>query len=98
MVSWHTEKKFILGLMGVVILNTMAAIWQGFYIVKTLDTDPPIIERIIKLEFHQSEQGQVNKKIFAKLDELTTLINKFGSEQSRRKPLVDYIERKINVR
>lgn len=94
--NWHMNEKVMTGVIAALIINTGAMIWQGLFVLKTLDTDPPIIERIIRLEYQQSEQGRVNQKIFDKLDELTILINRFGKEQSRRKPLVDYIEKKIN--
>ena len=65
--DWHMDKKIIGGLIGAVVLNITVSAWQGFFILKTLDTDPPIIERIIKLEYQVSEQGRVNQLI---LDEL----------------------------
>jgi len=92
------NEKVMVGVITALAINTAAVIWQAFFIIKTLDTDPPIVERIIALEYYNSEHGRVNQKILERLESIDRLITKFGNEQSRRKPLVDYIERKINGR
>ena len=82
--DWHMDKKIIGGLIGAVVLNITVSAWQGFFILKTLDTDPPIIERVIKLEYHVSEQGRINQKILDELTEARKERTAFRKEQTVR--------------
>ena len=82
--NWHTDKKIIIGLITAVMITMLTSIGQWFYVIKTLDTDPPIITRIIKLEYHASEQGRVNQKILDELRESRRQRTNFSAEQSKR--------------
>jgi len=88
MTSWHMDKKLMVGIIGGVVLNAFAAIWQGLYIIKTLDTNPPLIDRLIALEYHASSHGRTNEKILDKLDDVVKLVHEFGEEQARRRTTV----------
>ena len=96
--DWHMDKKIIGGLIGAVVLNITVSAWQGFFILKTLDTDPPIIERIIKLEYQVSEQGRVNQLILDELRDARKDRSKFMGEQSRRTSAIDWAEKQMGVR
>lgn len=103
--NWHMNEKVMTGVIVALVINTAAMVWQGVFVLKTLDTDPPIVERVRKLEYQMSEQGRINQRILEQLHEMGVLIEKvtkeqlkFGNELSRRKPLADYIERQINRR
>ena len=96
--EWHMEKKLIIGIISAVLINMSVSIWQGFFILKTLDTDPPIIERIIRLEYHMSEHGRVNLAILDELKEGRKERAVFRKEQSRRTPMINYIERKLGMK
>lgn len=78
------ERRIIIGIITAVMINMGVSIWQGFFILKTLDTNPPIIERIIKLEFQLSEQGRVNQAILDELKEARKERAEFKAEQSVR--------------
>ena len=71
---------------------------NAIYIAKTLDTDPPIVERVRVLEFQTSEIGKTMTEIKNLLLRLDTTIESVNIEQSRRKPLVDYVEKQMNWR
>ena len=67
--TWHTDKKIIIGLITAVLITLITSLGQWFYVIKTLDTDPPLINRIIALEYQVSEQGRVNQAILDELKE-----------------------------
>jgi len=100
--EWHMDKKITIGLILAVSLTFITSAGQLFYVVKTLDTDPPLIERIIRLELHISEQGRVNTAILDELKEAKEDRREarkeraqFIGEQKRRTPMVDYIEKRM---
>lgn len=82
--TWHTDKKIIIGLITAVMITMFTSLGQWFYVIKTLDTNPPIITRIIKLEYHASEHGRVNQAILDELREARVQRAKFVAEQSKR--------------
>ena len=93
--TWHTDKKIIIGLITAVLITMFTSLGQWFYVIKTLDTDPPLINRIIALEYQVSEQGRVNRAILDELREARVQRAKFIGEQKRRTPMVDWIERRM---
>ena len=82
--GWHNEKKIIIGLITAVLINMSMSIWQSIFVISSLDTDPPVIQRIIKLEFHASEQGRVNQKILDEIAAARQERERFREEQSKR--------------
>ena len=93
--TWHTDKKIIIGLITAVLITMFTSLGQWFYVIKTLDTDPPLINRIIALEYQVSEQGRVNQAILDELRLARVQRAKFIGEQKRRTPMVDWIERRM---
>lgn len=93
--DWHMDKKIIIGLITAVLITMFTSMGQWFYVIKTLDTDPPLINRIIALEYHASEQGRVNQQILDELRQARKQRTKFVNEQSRRTPMVDWIEKRM---
>lgn len=93
--TWHTDKKIIIGLIVAVLGTFITSLGQWFYVIKTLDTDPPLINRIIALEYHVSEHGRVNRQILDEIREARRVRTKFLGEQARRTPMVDWIEKKM---
>ena len=93
--TWHTDKKIIIGLITAVLITMFTSLGQWFYVIKTLDTDPPLINRIIALEYQASEQGRVNQAILDELRLARVQRAKFIGEQKRRTPMVDWIERRM---
>jgi len=82
--TWHTDKKIIIGLITAVMITMVTSMGQWFYVIKTLDTNPPIIQRIITLEYSVSEQGRVNQAILDELRQARKQRAKFAGEQSKR--------------
>jgi len=93
--EWHMEQRIIVGIIITVLGNMGISIWNTSFLLRTLDTNPPIVQRIMKLEYHMSEHGQVNQKILDVLGDLRKDSRKFREEQSRRTPMINYIERKM---
>ena len=93
--TWHTDKKIIVGLITAVMITMFTSLGQWFYVIKTLDTDPPLINRIIALEYHASEQGRVNQQILDELRQARRERAKFIGEQQRRTPMVNWIEKRM---
>ncbi len=84
MKDWHMDKKIIIGLIISVLSSMTFSIFQFFYVLKTLDTDPPIINRIIALEYHMSEHGRLNQQILDELKEARKERMIFRKEQNIR--------------
>ena len=82
--TWHTDKKIIIGLITAVMVTMFTSLGQWFYVIKTLDTDPPLITRIIKLEYHMSEHGRVNQAILDELRLAGAQRAAFAKEQAKR--------------
>lgn len=82
--SWHNEKKIIIGLIIAVLGTLFTSLGQWFYVIKTLDTNPPLINRIIVLEYKVSEQGRVNQAILDELKEARKERAVFKREQAKR--------------
>jgi len=93
--EWHMEKRIIIGIITTVLINMGMSIWNTSFLLRTLDTDPSIVNRIIALEYQVSEQGRVNLQI---LDELREAKRdrkearkeraEFKGEQSKRTTIV----------
>lgn len=94
--SWHMSQKVIAGLIISVGASLVMSSYQFFWVVRSLDTNPPIVERIITLELKASEYGRLMARINLTLDELNKTMDKIHQEQSRRKPMVDYVEKQLN--
>lgn len=100
--SWHTDKRFMIGLLVVVIPTLFVSIWNATFLLRTLNTTPSLVEKVNKLEFQMSEQGRVNQAILDELKdakkerkEARAERKEFLEEQARRTPMVNYIERKM---
>ena len=57
----------------------------------------PLINRIIKLEYHVSEQGRINRLILDELRAAKKQRDKFISEQSRRTSAISWVEKQMGV-
>ncbi len=90
------NEKVMAGVIIALIINLTVSLGQAWYVVKTLDTDPPIVERVRVLELKTSELGKTMDEVKDILGELRVIIGKVHTEQSRRTPLVDYVERQLN--
>ena len=88
MSSWHTEKKIIIGLITTVTASMLLSLFQFFYVVKSLDTDPPLVNRVIALEYHNSEQGRINQQILDEIKESRKERESFRAEQLKRTTIV----------
>lgn len=97
MKDWHSEKKIMIAVITAVLINLIMSVWQMAYVFKTLDTNPPLINRIIKLEYHMSEQGRVNTLILDELRAAKKQRDKFISEQARRTSAISWVEKQMGV-
>ena len=93
--EWHLKQKVMVGVIVAVSVSFLSSMYQFMWIVSSLDTTPPIVERVIALEFAMSQQGKTNEEILSTLKDIKITLGEIGREQSRRKPMVDYIERKM---
>ena len=84
------------GVIVALIINIVVSLGQAIYVMKTLDTDPPIVERVRVLELQMSEMGKTMDEIKELLKPLNATMALIHREQSRRKPLVDYVEKQMN--
>lgn len=91
--QWHLNEKLMVAIIAGLVINMISSGANIWYTFKMLDTDPPIIERIIKIEYALSEQGRVNQAILDELKDAKRERAKFIGEQQRRTPMVNYIER-----
>ena len=94
--SWHMNEKVMVGVIIAVAINTVTSIGQAVYVLKTLDTDPPIAERVRVLELKASDFGKTMSEVRDILKSLKLTIDAVHREQARRQPLVDYVEKRMN--
>lgn len=94
--NWHTSEKVMTGVIIGLILNLVTGIGNTLYVAKTLTTTPPIPERVLALEIKVSEFGKTLDAVNDTMKETNNLIRMVHTEQARRKPIVDYVEKTIN--
>ena len=94
--EWHMEQKVIVGVIVGLTLSVLGQIGSYIYLAKILNTNPPLPDRVLALEIKVSDFGKVLYKMNDTLDETNKFIREVKNEQSRRKPMVDYIEKRIN--
>ena len=87
--SWHLDKRLMIGLLVATIPTFFISIWNTSFLMRTLDTDPPIVQRLVKLEYYQSEAGRINRKILDELEKATKERRDFRDEQFRRTTTVN---------
>jgi len=87
------SERVMIGVMVALGVNLTVSLGQAWYVVRTLDTDPPIVERVRVLELRTSELGKTMDEVKDILSDLKIVIDKVHNEQARRKPLVDYVEK-----
>lgn len=94
--SWHMSEKVMVSVISGLVLSVIGQIGSYVYLAKMLNTTPPLPERVLKLEIQVSEFGKTLDKINETMKQTGDIIREVSKEQSRRKPMVDYIEHKIN--
>jgi len=98
MTNWHTDKRFMIALLLAVIPTLMMSTWNTVFLLRALDTNPPIVERLIRLEYQTSEQGRINQLILDELRDAKKDRAKFISEQSRRTSAINWVEKQMGLR
>lgn len=93
--SWHMSEKVMVGVIIGLASSLVLSLGQALYISKTLDTTPPIVERVRVLELQTSEMGKTMKEIKNLLVPLNDTMQLIHREQSRRKPMVDFVEKEM---
>jgi len=96
--TWHTYKRFMVALLLAVIQTLIMSAWNTTFLLRTLDTNPPIVERVNQIEFRLSEQGRVNQAILDELREARRERATFRREQARRTPMINYTEKKMGAK
>lgn len=96
--NWHTDKRFMVALLLAVIPTLIMSAWNTTFLLRTLDTNPPIVERLIRLEYQVSEQGRINQLILDELRDAKRDRAKFMGEQSRRTSAIDWVEKQMGLR
>lgn len=94
--EWHMEQKVIIGVIVGLTLSVLGQIGSYIYLAKLLNTNPPLPDRVAKLEYQVSDFAQTMRDMNQTIRETNAIILKVSSEQSRRRPIVDYIEKRIN--
>lgn len=106
-VSWHMSERIMIGVVTGVIMAALISIGNTIYLVKTLNTTPSIPDRVLKLEtnveFMRSEMAKAISGFESSLNKIDNTLKTIRYdqhvieyEQSRRKPIVDYMEKKMN--
>ncbi len=96
--NWHTDKRFMIALLLAVIPTLIMSAWNTTFLLRALDTNPSIVERLIRLEFFMSEQGRINSAILDEIKEARKERAKFLSEQAKRTNSIKWVEKKMGVR
>lgn len=94
--SWHMSERVMTGVVIGLVLSIIGSFGNTWYITKTLNTNPPLTDRVLALEIKMSEFGKtlenVSKHMALTSEKTHMLVLKIHNEQARRKPLVDFVE------
>ena len=91
--SWHTNEKVMAGVIVALTVNLTVSMGQAWYVVKTLDTDPPIVERVRVLELKTSALGETMAEVKGILNSLDETIWIVHSEQIKNTTRLDSLEK-----
>lgn len=93
--EWHMDKKVMVGVITVLIINLLTSTMNVWYTTKTLTTEPPLPDRVSKLEWQMEGIGRTMTQLNDTLQSTNRVINRVAQEQARRTPMVDFIEREM---
>jgi len=94
--SWHMSEKVMVGVIGALIINITVSIGQAWYVIKTLDTDPPIVERVRILELKTSDYGQAVADFKDVLSDVRDLLQASNISLERLETRLDYVEKRLD--
>lgn len=89
------SEKVIAGIIISLSVSIIGQIAGGIYLFKQLNTNPPIPERVLKLEYQMSDFAQTLLRMNHTLESLDITIEKVSKEQARRTPMVNSMERQM---
>ena len=92
------SERVMVGVIGALLINIMVSVGQAWYVIKTLDTDPPIVERIRVLELKTSDYGKAISEFKSVLNDVRDFLQAGNIERSRLETRLDYIEKGLDKR
>lgn len=98
MSEWHLDKKFSIIIIISMLTQAGSVVWYGSKAdsrIATLELRPDLTERMIKVEFTQSEHGRLLGKIYESLKEIKLSVNKFNVKQAGFEPRIKNLEELI---
>ena len=93
--SWHMNEKVMIGVIVGLVLSVMGSMLNVWYVAQTLNTNPPLTDRVLALEIKMSEFGKTMESINETMKIGNNLMAKIHQEQSRRTPMVNFIEKEM---